>query len=49
MLSDTFVIVREDGMYVACPGSEQSYTARFEKAQLFNSRKEAEKNLCPEN
>lgn len=44
-----FVIVREDGKYVAMPGSEKSYTNRLEEAQTFSTREKAEASRCPEN
>lgn len=44
-----YVIVREDGKYVARPGSEHSYTSKLESAAIFRTREQAELNRCPEN
>ncbi len=44
------VLVRvTDGKYVACPGSDQSYTARLEEAHIFRNQEEAQRNACVEN
>lgn len=44
-----YVMVRNDGKYVAAPGSEHSYTDKLEKARRFDSRDAAEKERCVEN
>ena len=33
-------------LYVARPGSKQSYTRKLENAHVFKTREEAEKNRC---
>lgn len=43
------VIVRDDGQYVAKPGSQHSYTKRFEDARIYPSRDAAIADLCPDN
>lgn len=44
-----FVIVREDGKYVAPPGRQHSYTSKLQHARVFASREAAERDRCPEN
>jgi hypothetical protein len=44
-----YVIKRKDGLYVAKPGSQRSYTNRLENARKFAAREEAERDLCPDN
>jgi len=44
-----FVIVRNDGKYVALPGSHHSYTAKLEDARIFPTRQAADNDRCPEN
>jgi hypothetical protein len=44
-----FVIKRNDGKYVAPSGSEHSYTSLLEDARKYFTKKEAEKDVCPEN
>jgi hypothetical protein len=44
-----YVIKRNDGKYVAKPGSEHSYTQLLQRATVFNSYSDAERDLCPEN
>lgn len=41
-----FVIMRDDGKYVAPSGQEHSYTARLEEAQVYHNREEAKRNCC---
>ena len=44
-----FVIRRNDGAYVARPGSAGSYTRSLESAWKFYNREEADKQRCPGN
>ena len=45
-----FVILNvEIGKYVARSGSYSSYTAKLPLARIFETRAEAESELCPEN
>ena len=44
-----YVIVRDDGQYVARPGSEHSYCGNLQDAKVFWTLAEAERNRCPEN
>lgn len=44
-----FVLRRDDGKYVAKPGSEHSYTWKLENAQIFRTHEEADKDRCVEN
>lgn len=41
-----YVIVRNDGMYVAKPGRECSYTKMLENARIFRIRDKAERERC---
>lgn len=41
-----FIIRREDGKYVARPGSEHSYTSKLEDARVFRTREEADRDCC---
>jgi len=42
-----YVIVREDGKYVAPPGQQHSYTSDLEKAVVFSTREKARSfGLC---
>lgn len=43
---DRFVIRRDDGKYVARPGSAHSYTSKLEEARLFATREAAERDCC---
>jgi hypothetical protein len=44
-----YVLVRmEDGLYVARPGMERSYTTDLVEALKFTSVKDAERNRCVE-
>jgi hypothetical protein len=45
----SYVIIRDDGVYVARPGSARSYTPYLQKARLFPTREAAERERCPEN
>lgn len=38
-----------DGLFVAKPGREKSYTNRIEHAQTFDTIEEARANSCQEN
>lgn len=38
----------ETGKYVACPGSERSYTNRLEQARVFRTPEGAEAERCVE-
>lgn len=44
-----FVLVRDDGKYVAPPGQQHSYTKRLEEAQIFSTRDKADAQRCVEN
>lgn len=44
-----FVIQREDGKYVALPGSINSYTRYLQHARTFPTREAAEAEVCPGN
>lgn len=44
-----YVIVRQDGAFVAPPGSEHSYTNDLREARTFRTREDAERERCPEN
>ena len=46
-----FVIKRTDqgGGYVARPGSRNSYTTRIERARVFDTKEDAERDRCVEN
>lgn len=44
-----FVIVRNDGKFVAVPGKERSYTTNLQDARTFPTRDAAFKELCVEN
>ncbi len=44
-----YVIMRQDGMYVAPPGQEKSYTAFLQNAWAFVSKDEARRNCCDAN
>jgi hypothetical protein len=41
-----FVLVREDGKYVAPGGQKKSYTSNLDDARAFRSREDAERNAC---
>lgn len=41
-----FVLVRDDGKYVARSGSLHSYVARLEDAQIFSTYAAADQNRC---
>lgn len=40
---------REDGKYVAKPGSSSSYTQYLQCAQAFETKEKADGSKCPEN
>lgn len=44
-----YVIVRNDGCYVAKPGRRSSYTCFLQHARVFSTRQDAEKERCPDN
>ena len=44
-----YVLVRDDGAYVARPGSRSSYTLSLQAARVFATREAAEADRCPEN
>ncbi len=44
-----FVLVRDDGKYVAEPGSVKAYTRSLIAARKFKTEIEAERERCPEN
>ena len=44
-----YVIVRDDGLFVARPGCKSSYTKFLQHARLFDSVAQAEQEQCPEN
>ena len=44
-----FVIMREDGAYVAPPGQESSYTRNLQCAWTFSTREGANAETCPAN
>jgi hypothetical protein len=44
-----YVIVRDDGMFVAPPGQEKSYTPNLQEAWTFSHKKTAQINRCEEN
>jgi hypothetical protein len=44
-----YVLRRDDGAYVAQPGSERSYTTKLEHARTFSTRAAAEDDRCPGN
>lgn len=46
---EIYVIVREDGKYVAPGGQESSYVTNLKDAQTYMTREEAQRNCCPEN
>lgn len=48
-MSFGYVIMKDDGMFVAMPGSAGSYTSNLLKARRFLSRGAAENERCVEN
>jgi len=45
-----YILVRNsDGAYVACPGSQTSYTKSILRARVFRTREEADRERCPGN
>jgi hypothetical protein len=44
-----YLIRRNDGAYVAQPGSNSSYTRTLENARTFATREAAERERCPGN
>lgn len=41
-----FVLIRDDGLYVAVLGAEHSYTRDLGRARIFHSREAAERERC---
>jgi hypothetical protein len=41
-----YVLKRDDGKFVARPGSEHSYTDKLQRARTFDTRDEAERDRC---
>ena len=46
---DAYIIVRQDGKFVAVSGLKSSYTRDVGKARLYAMRSAAEADRCPEN
>lgn len=44
-----YVIVRDDGQYVAPPGQHHSYTDKLQHAHVYEDRARAEADRCVEN
>ena len=44
-----FVIMRNDGKYVAASGSEPAYTSKLQNAWVYPTRENALQHLCPDN
>jgi len=44
-----YVIVRNDGAFVAPPGRPSSYTNKLQHARTFATREAAERECCPGN
>ncbi len=44
-----FIIKRDDGKIVGKSGGVYSYTTNIFAARIFNTKEEAERNLCIEN
>lgn len=44
-----YVLVRDDGKFVAPPGQEKSYTDKLQHARVFSTRAEAELERCKGN
>jgi len=44
-----YVIVRNDGAFVAPAGSRSSYAWALQRARIFSTQEAAERELCPEN
>lgn len=41
-----YVLIKENGWYVARAGSAGSYTPKLQHARIFTTREEAERNRC---
>ena len=44
-----YLIKRDDGKYVAVRDSKHSYTTRVDLARVYQTKEEAEQDLCHEN
>ena len=44
-----YVLVRSDGAFVNQPGSDSSYTRDLQRARVFSTKEQAEKDRCVEN
>jgi hypothetical protein len=44
-----YVIVRDDGKFVAPPGQEKSYSDKLQDAWGFPTREAAQRQVCPGN
>jgi hypothetical protein len=44
-----FVIINENGWYVAAKVSPNSYVQKLEHAKIYPTREAAEVDLCPDN
>ncbi len=44
-----YVIIREDGWFVAWPGSDKSYAQHLDHARVFRSHREASAQCCMDN
>ena len=44
-----YLIKRVDGKFVARSGSQHSYTNRIDLARVYETKAEADKDLCPDN
>jgi hypothetical protein len=44
-----YILVRDDGAYVAPAGSRSSYTRELQHARTFATREAAERDRCPGN
>lgn len=42
-------VIKKGNLYVAKSGSGSSYTYDIRKAEIYKTKKEAERNVCPEN
>ncbi len=44
-----YIIIRDDGWFVAKAESKHSYTQRLQCARVYPTQTEAEKDVCPRN
>lgn len=44
-----FVLICDNGRYVARSGSQSSYTNKLENAKIYKSREDADSDRCVEN